>query len=168
MRELIWTVDSLRPKIVQFLSPVLEAFRLQLSFDVFGTVSTQNLNLGSHDLTVTFEGRDVDLLLAHQAELLLALEQLTMEVLRVPYHERYRLIFDAGDYRVTQIEKLTLSAVTAAAKVKTTGVFFRFHPMTSKERKIIHLSLRDDPDVTTTSKGTGPNRRTVVHSVELK
>lgn len=57
MRELIWTVDSLRPKIVQFLSPVLEASSLQLSFDVFSIVPTQNLNLGSHDLTVTFEGR---------------------------------------------------------------------------------------------------------------
>ena len=168
MPELIWTVDALRPKIVQFLDPVLKASGLELSFDVRDAGSLRNPNLISPDLMVAFEGRDLDLLLAYRAELLLALEQLTMEALRVPHYERYKLIFDANDYRMMRIEELRLSAVTAADKVKSAGGPFRFHPMTSRERRIIHLALRDDPDVTTVSEGVAPNRHTVVYSAERK
>ena len=168
MPELIWTVDALRPKIEEFLDPVLRASGLELRFDVRDAGSLQNPDLVSPDLMVAFEGRDVDLLLAYRAELLLSLEQLTMEALRVPHRERYRLVFDASDYRMMRIEELRLSAITAAEKVKSAGAPFRFHPMTSRERRIIHLALRDDPDVTTLSEGMAPNRHTVVYSAERK
>ena len=114
-------------EIVQFLGPVLKASGLELSFDVRDAGSLQNPDLISPDLMLAFEGRDVDLLLAYRAELLLALEQLTMEALRVPHYERYRLIFDANDYRMMRIEELRLSTVTAAEKVKSAGAPFRFH-----------------------------------------
>ncbi len=168
MPELIWTVDALRPKIEEFLDPVLRASGLELRFDVRDAGSLQNPDLVSPDLMVAFEGRDVDLLLAYRAELLLSLEQLTMEALRVPHRERYRLVFDAGDYRMMRIEELRLSAITAAEKVKSAGAPFRFHPMTSRERRIIHLALRDDPGVTTLSEGVAPNRHTVVYSAERR
>ena len=50
------------------------------------------------------------MLLLYRAELLLALEHLALEALGVPHHDRYRLVFDAEDYRVTRIEELRLSA----------------------------------------------------------
>ncbi len=168
MPELTWTVDALRPKIVEFLDPVLTASALELSFDVRDAGPLQNPDLISPDLMVAFEGPDVDLLLAYRGELLLALEQLTMEALRVPHGERYRLIFDANDYRMMRIEELRLSAVTAAEKVKSAGAPFHFHPMTSRERRIVHLALRDDADVTTVSEGVAPNRHAVVYAAERK
>jgi spoIIIJ-associated protein len=61
---------------------------------------------------------------------------------------------------------LRLSAETAAEKVKRAGVAFRFNPMTSRERRIIHLALRDDPEVTTVSDGVSPHRHAVVRRVE--
>jgi len=73
-----------------------------------------------------FRGRR-DLLLANRAELLLALEHVTMEMLRMP-SETIRGFFDANDYRLLRIEELRLSAMTAAEKVKRTGVPFRFNP----------------------------------------
>ena len=68
------------------------------------------------DVMVKFTGPDVDLLLANRAELLLALEHVTMEMLRMPTEDHSRISFDANDYRLLRIEELRLSAVAAAER----------------------------------------------------
>ena len=108
------------------------------------------------DVVVKFSGPDVDLLLANRAELLLALEHVTMEMLRMPSEDHSRISFDANDYRLLRIEELRLSAMTAAEKVKRTGVPFRFNPMNSRERRVIHLALRSETAVRSESFGSGP------------
>ncbi len=108
------------------------------------------------DVVVKFSGPDVDLLLANRAELLLALEHVTMEMLRMPSEDHSRISFDANDYRLLRIEELRLSAMTAAEKVKRTGVPFRFNPMNSRERRVIHLALRNETAVRSESVGRGP------------
>jgi spoIIIJ-associated protein len=162
MSEPIWTPEEIRKKLADFLNPLLATARLQLEFEV-RPASLEN-DFITPDYIVSFQGRDLELLLEQRAELLLALEQLTLEVLRVPHDDRYRLVFDADDYRLMRIEELRLSAEAAAEKVKKTGVPYKFGPMTSRERRIIHLALRDDPAVETTSEGVAPNRYTVIYA----
>src|SRR5437868_5698732 len=96
------------------------------------------------DVVVRFSGPDVDLLLSNRAELLLALEHVTMEYLRVPSEDHSRISFDANDYRLLRIEELRMSAVAAADKVKRTGQPFQFNPTNSPERRVIHLALRTE------------------------
>ena len=115
------------------------------------------------DVVVKFSGRDVDALLANRAELLLALEHVSMEMLRVPSQDHSRISFDANDYRLLRIEELRMSAAAAADKVKRTGVPFRFNPMNSRERRVIHLALRNEPAVRSESSGMGPGRQVVVY-----
>ena len=67
-----------------------------------------------------------------------------MEMLRMPSEDHSRISFDANDYRLLRIEELRLSALTAAEKVKRTGAPFRFNPMNSRERRVIHLALRGE------------------------
>ena len=117
-------------------------------------------------MTVEFSGEDVDLLLENRADLLLALEQLTLEALRVPHEDRFKIIFDAEDYRLLRIEELKMSAEAAAEKVVKTGRPFHFQPMTSRERRIIHLVLNDNPQVNTASEGMAPRRHTVVYPAD--
>ena len=164
MSEHPWTVEEFGPKIDEFLNPLLGLSGLELAYELRDGGGEDEFV--SPDLTVSFEGKDLDLLLAQRGELLLALEQLTLEALSVSHANRYRIIFDAQDYRLMRIEELRLSAETAAEKVKRTGVAFRFNPMTSRERRIIHLALRDDPGVTTVSDGVPPHRHAVVRQVE--
>jgi spoIIIJ-associated protein len=109
------------------------------------------------DVVVKFSGPDVDLILTNRAELLLALEHVTMEILRMPSEDHSRISFDANDYRLLRIEELRLSASAAADKVKRTGAPFRFNPMNSRERRVIHLALRGE------SIGSGPARQVVVY-----
>ena len=67
---------------------------------------------------VRFSGPDVDLLLANKAELLLALEQLTMEAIGMAPEEHSRICFDANDRRILRIEELRMSAQAAAERVQ--------------------------------------------------
>ncbi len=114
-------------------------------------------------MVVKFSGPDVDLLLSNRAELLLALEHVTMEMLRMPSEDHSRISFDANDYRLLRLEELRLSATTAAEKVKRTGVPFRFNPMNSRERRVIHMSLRGETAVRSESLGSGPARQVIVY-----
>jgi spoIIIJ-associated protein len=116
---------------------------------------------------VKFSGPDADLLLANKAELLLALEFLTMEALRVPGEHHSLLCFDCNDYRTLRIEELRLSAMTAAESVKRTQRPFHFNPMNSRERRIIHLSLRNETDIRSESTGAGPFRQVVVLPIDM-
>ena len=166
MSEQTWTPEVLGPRIERFLAPLLAAARLDLQFEVRGGEPEQRQGLISPDVVVTLDGRDVDLLLIYRGELLLALEQLTLEALGVAHNDRFRLVFDAQEYRMMRIEELRMSALAAAEKVKKSGIPFRFNPMTSRERRILHLALRDDNEVQTASEGVAPRRHTVIYSAD--
>ena len=110
----------------------------------------------------------MDLLLANKAELLLALEQLTMEALGMAPEEHSRICFDANDHRMLRIEELRMSAQAAAERVKKSRMPFHFSPMNSRERRILHLSLRDETEVRSESVGEGPIRQVVVVPADMK
>src|SRR5260370_39765436 len=115
-------------KIDGFLDFVLEQAGFDLEYDI-ADVQAGESEVETPDIVVKFSGPDVDLLLGNRAELLLALEHLTMEALRIPSEDHSRISFDANDYRLLRIEELRMSAMAAADKVKRSGEPFRFNPM---------------------------------------
>ncbi len=162
MTERKYSVSSVGTRIDTFLRSVLQSAGFKLKFDIEAGSPTED-DFETPDIVVKFNGPDVDLLLSNKAELLLALEHVTMEHLRMHSDDHSRVSFDANDYRLLRIEELRLSAVTAAEKVKRTGVPFRFNPMNSRERRVIHLALRNETAVRSESAGSGPGRQVVVY-----
>jgi spoIIIJ-associated protein len=161
-----YTVDSLKPKLAQFLDPLLSRSGFELSYDV-ATGQSAHPEVENPEVTIKFYGTDTDLLLANRAELLLAIEHLSMEALNVPPEDHSLLSFDANDYRLLRIEELRMSALAAAEKVKRTRVPFHFNPMTSRERRIIHLALRDERELRSESLGVGPHRAVVIVPADM-
>jgi spoIIIJ-associated protein len=157
-----YSVASIGARIDGFLKPTLQAGGFHMNYEVLDAQPAET-DVETPDVMVKFSGPDVDLLLSNRAELLLALEHVTMEMLRMPSEDHSRISFDANDYRLLRIEELRLSAVTAAEKVKRTGVPFRFNPMNSRERRVIHLALRGETAVRSESAGSGPGRQVVVY-----
>jgi spoIIIJ-associated protein len=51
--------------------------------------------------------------------------------------------------------------------VKRTRIPFHFNPMTSRERRIIHLALREEKDLRSESVGVGPARAVVVVPADM-
>ena len=162
MSEKKYSVSLMRPRIDQFLRPLLRQAGFKLDYEIAEGESV-NPDFENPEVVVRFSGNDVDLLLANKAELLLALEYLTMEALQIPSEDHSRLSFDAQDYRALRIEELRLSAVAAADKVKRTGVPFKFNPMNSRERRVIHLALRNESEVRSESTGHGGFRQVVIY-----
>ena len=60
-----------------------------------------------------------------------------------------------------------MSALAAAEKVKRTHVPFHFNPMTSRERRVIHLALREEKDLRSESLGVGPHRAVVIVPADM-
>jgi spoIIIJ-associated protein len=157
-----YSVAAIGASIDGFLKPTLQAGGFHVNYEI-QDVETAGEDFETPDIMVKFSGADVDLLLSNKAELLLALEHVTMEMLRMPSEDHSRISFDANDYRLLRIEELRLSAMTAAEKVKRTGQPFRFNPMNSRERRVIHLALRGEEAVRSESLGSGPQRQVVVY-----
>ena len=162
MTERKYSVSAIGLRIDGFLQTTLENANLELDYEIQDAAPGED-DFETPDVHVKFSGPDVDLLLSNRAELLLALEHLTMEMLKMPSEDHSRLAFDANDYRLLRIEELRMSAVAAAEKVKRTGVPFRFNPMNSRERRVIHLALRNETTLRSESGGQGPSRHVVVY-----
>ncbi len=162
MTDRKYSVSSIGSRIDGFLRMIFNDGGFHLQFEI-KDVDTGDDDFETPDVVVKFTGPDVDALLSNRAELLLALEQVTMEMLRMPSEDHSRISFDANDYRLLRIEELRLSATAAAEKVKRTGVPFRFNPMNSRERRVIHLALRGETAVRSESLGSGPSRQVVVY-----
>lgn len=120
------------------------------------------------EVVVTFSGADQDSLLERNAELLLALEHIAHRWLRLDPRLHDRVRFDCGDYRATRLAELKLSARVAAQRVRETGQPFQFNPMSSRERRIVHLELTGAAGVRTESEGSGDRRQLVVYPANSK
>jgi spoIIIJ-associated protein len=162
-----YTLADTAPRIDTFLKPILQLAGFSLQFAV-AEGETPHPDFENPDLMVRFTGPDVELLLENKAELLLALEQLTMEAIGMAPEEHSRICFDANDRRVLRIAELRMSAETAAERVKKSRQPFHFSPMNSRERRILHLALRDETDVRSESVGEGPIRQVVIVPAEMK
>ncbi len=166
MSEAKYTLSETGPKIDQFLRPVLKNGGFDLQFEIAAGASADP-EIENPEVIVRFSGRDVDILLANRAEFLLALEHVTMEALAIPSEDHSRLSFDANDYRMLRIEELRMSALAAAEKVHRTGQYFEFNPMNSRERRVIHIALRNDAGVRSESLGWGPQRHVIVYPASM-
>ena len=157
-----YSVHETGPRIEQFLRQIIGDGKFDLDFAIESGDHTHP-DFETPDIIVKFTGRDVDLLLGNRAEFLLALELVTQEMLRLHSDDHSRISFDANDYRALRIEELRVSASAAAEKVKHTGEPFRFNPMNSRERRVLHIALRNETDLRSESAGAGPWRHVVIY-----
>ena len=148
-------------ELKRFLDLIVRGMRLAIEYDILQPGEGEKA-AEAPQLVVAFRGADQALLLERNAELLLALEHLAHRWLRLDPRLHDHVRFDCGDYRATRLDELKLSARVAAQRVRETGQPFRFNPMSSRERRIIHLELTGAAGVRTVSEGSGDHRQLVI------
>src|SRR5215470_718245 len=151
-------------KINEFLRGVISNSGLKLKYRI--TVDPplpEERDWERPEILVEFAGPDSPLLLERGGELLRSLELLAMEMLRLPSGEHEKICFDCMNHRSMRLEELRMAARVAAEKVRKTGAPYQFAPMSSRERRIVHLALRDEGDLRTESEGEGMRRCLVVY-----
>ena len=108
-------------------------------------------------------GGDSGKLIGRGGRTLAALEYLTSAVVNRDEAEPHvRVSVDVGGYKVRRDERLRGVALKAAARARKTGFAVELEPMSAAERRVIHMTLADDPAVESESSGEGKNRRVVV------
>ena len=70
-------------------------------------------------------------------------------------HEEIRIILDTENYRIRREEALVRLAYNTADKVRSSRNSILLEPMNPFERRLIHTTLNDIPDVETKSEGDG-------------
>jgi spoIIIJ-associated protein len=158
-----YSIGSVGEKLESFLQVLISSADLRLDFEMVDDPEKLKEYFEGPSLVVRFSGPDVQYLMANKAEGLLALEQIVQEMLRMQADEHAMLCFDANDYRLNRMNELRLSALTVAQRVKESKMAYRFNPMNSRERRIVHLSLSDDKELRSESAGMGPQRHVVVY-----
>jgi spoIIIJ-associated protein len=112
---------------------------------------------------VELAGPDVSLLTQHNGELLRAMETIAAQMLRLDPREHDLVSFDAANFKALRAEELRMAAETAAEKVRKSGVPYAFPPMSSRERRLLHLAFRSLDGVETASSGEGQDRFLAVY-----
>lgn len=114
------------------------------------------------DIYVECKGPDTELLLDNDGDLLRSLEHVAAKMLRLEPEDHDRVSFDANGYKTSRARALRAAADDAIASVEDTGEPFRFAPMNSRERRMLHMFLRDS-GLQTASSGEGPRRFVVLY-----
>ena len=148
------------------LDTLVRNARFELTYDVRSAEPAAPAALENPEILVNFRGRDQDLLLERNAELLKALEHIALRWLWLDPQFYDRIRFDAGGYRAMRIEELKLSARVAANRVRESHSPFRFNAMSPRERRIVHLALKEEAGVRTASEGAGEDRQVVVYPAD--
>lgn len=160
-------IDSIRSELEPFLRRLLQVTRFNLQFQI-EPATFRDPETGTPEIVVNFSGDDADLLLERGGELLAAVEHVSLKFLRLAPEERILIAFDCDEYKNVRAEELRLTAATAAERVEHTGQPFALNPMDARERRIVHLALRDRPAVRTESQGNGPFRKVVIFPAAKK
>ena len=116
----------------------------------------------SPQLKVDLSGPDTPLLLARNGELLHAIEHIAAKILRLEPEEHDLIYFDAQDFKATRNRELDMMAEIGIEKVRATGRPFSFAPMSSHERRILHMALAKS-GLPTASSGESPRRFVVLY-----
>jgi len=149
--------------IVQFLKLLTASGRLRLRYRITaGAGAADPYGLEAREIYVELSGPDAPLLVERNGELLRAMEHVAAKLIHLESEEHDKVSFDAQNFKALRAQELRLRAQTAADTVTRSEQPFAFAPTNSRERRLLHLALRDLPGVESASVGEGPGRVLVV------
>ena len=112
---------------------------------------------------VDIDGPDAELLLDRDGEALRALEHLGAKIIGLEPDEHDRLSFDALGFKADRAADLKDVAERGVRYVRDRERPFSFDPMSSRERRLLHLILKAHEDLRTESSGEGSRRFVVLY-----
>jgi spoIIIJ-associated protein len=111
---------------------------------------------------VDVRGDDLSILIGRRSETLNAFQYVASLMVGKEVQQWVQLVVDVEGYRSRRESQLRRMARRMAEQAVKTGRRQVLEPMSSNERRIIHLELRDHPAVTTESIGEEPYRKVTI------
>jgi spoIIIJ-associated protein len=117
---------------------------------------------GDTSILIDIYGDDLSILIGRRAETLNALQYILGLIVSKEAQRWVQVVVDVEGYRARREKQLRQLARRMADQAVRTGKRQVLEPMSSSERRIIHLELRDHPDVTSESVGEDPARKVTI------
>jgi spoIIIJ-associated protein len=136
---------------------------LERTLAALGVAGTVSVAEADDEVTATVSGSDLGVLIGRHGQMIDALQYLANAIAhRTVGDDRRRIVIDAAGYRARRFATLESMARRSAEQASATGRPVALEPMSAVERRLVHESLKDDPEVETASEGTEPHRYVVV------
>jgi len=107
------------------------------------------------DIILNIEGNNPGILIGHRGRTLEALEFIVNKVVNKASEKKVRVIVDSENYRQRREEFLQRLAFRMGEKAKKTKRTVTIDPISPHDRRIVHLTLKGDQQISTKSKGEG-------------
>ena len=111
---------------------------------------------------VDIHGNDLGILIGRRSETLNAFQYISSLMVGKEAQQWVQLVIDVEGYRDRRENQLRRMARRMAEQAIKTGRRQILEPMSSSERRVIHIALRDHPAVTTESMGEDPHRKVTI------
>jgi len=142
----------------EFLQEVFKSLGIEAKFRTLTTeAESQVIDI------ITSDGA---LLIGKKGKNLEALQYLVNIAVNRGTDKKVRVLLDVEGYRGRREETLIALAKKVADEVRQAGMSVSLEPMSAYERRLVHLALKEDPDITTESTGEGEERRIVIKTRE--
>jgi spoIIIJ-associated protein len=113
-------------------------------------------------LVLDVTGKDLGILIGRRSETLQVLQYMVRLMVSKHFSRWQPIVVDVESYRVRRRHSLQKMAHKMAERAVTTGRRVVLEAMPAHERRLIHLALRDHPDVFTKSVGSDDNRKVTI------
>ena len=152
VRVIVKPIDPM--KVAQdFLEEIFSLMKLEVKIE----------KITKEDNTIfNIRGNDLGILIGKHGQTLDALQYLTNLTANRDAEGKVRIVLDVEDYRQRRTDTLTRLASRLGDNVKRRGDKVVLEPMSSNERKIIHMALQNDQRIVTYSEGEEPYRKVVI------
>ena len=147
---------SMTTDIAAFVQSVVTAMGLTL------TVTVEETGEGTH---INLEGEDGGVLIRRGGEGLQALQHVVATTYRKQLGDDNRIVIDCNGFRRDKDAELRQMAVFIAGKARSSGMPQEMGPLNPYERRIVHLAIAEETDVTSESIGDA-FMKTVIISVK--
>ncbi|MFO7774022.1 MAG: RNA-binding cell elongation regulator Jag/EloR [Dehalococcoidia bacterium] len=149
--------EPVEQDVVQVVTEVLDTLLRLLG--VTGKVEVVSDEI---PLALDIKGDDLGILIGRRGQTLASLEYITKLLVTSRLKTWLPLRVDVAGYKERRRDSLQRLALYIAEQVQTRRRAITMEPMPADERRIVHLTLADNPDVTTHSIGEEESRKVVV------
>jgi spoIIIJ-associated protein len=144
-------------EVAEVAVEVVRELLVRMGLDALATVrSTGN------PVVIDITGDDLGLLIGRHGDTLGALQYLVNSIVGRRVNRWCKVIIDVEHYRMRREETLRALANRQASRVRQSRQELVLDPMPAAERRIIHMTLQNNPWVETKSRGEEPNRCVVI------
>lgn len=147
-------LDTVADTAVSAVQEILASFGIEAGIEEYEG--------DEREIILDIVGGELGILIGRHGKTLDSIQTIVGSITSRKLGYRYPVVVDVEGYRTRRREKLEDMARRTADRVARQGRPVRLRPMTSYERRIVHITLREDRRVVTSSDGVDPARSVIV------